>query len=96
MWAWEDVFQVKCVVSGCWSLRVSNAGGLRVCEGINWREKSMAFHRLLLSYPPRNGTRVGRVHSKRSALDLGMRIEDWTQRNGGRGEDLQLPTCFPC
>lgn len=42
------------------------------------------------------GTESEKVHSRRSAAALGMRLWDLTWRNGRRGEDLQLAYLTSC
>lgn len=58
-------------------------------EGVHRMEESRVYHQDLFS-PLRMGQRVRRDHGKSSATELRMRPVDWTCRNGGRGEDLQL------
>lgn len=83
--------QVKSV-SRYWELTRRNGNRLgRGTQGINRREKYRRCHQHLLSPLAMEEESENRW----STVELGMRLGDWTWRNRGRSEDLQLASSFP-
>lgn len=85
--------QVNCVC-GCWELTLRNVYRLGCPDGFTGERKAEYSTRICVD-PGEWGQKVKRGHSTTSATELGIRLRDWTLRNGGRGNKQQLTYLFP-